>query len=178
MPYTALGNLAAPGTLVYGYRRGDEVPDSVVENWGLTIGENGDVIDGPLDAVDTPVGGAPVRPGVEDNRSTWEAWGIANGMTPEEADAASQEDLEAAGPQEHGAVADQTEVDHPRPADSAKKSEWVLYVNDHPQATAEDQAWAGDDSTTKADLQGWQPGASEPEVGDPVAVEATERANG
>jgi hypothetical protein len=48
-----------------------------------------------------------------------------------------------------------------------------MYVNGHPQATAEDQAWAGDDSTTKADLQAWAPeapaGGVEPHTTDPAA---------
>lgn len=159
----ALHTLNAPGSLVAGYRTGDPISEAVAESWGLILGE-----DVSEDAPDTEAAPALTRPTEEDNRATWEAWAVANGMTPEDADQASQEDLEATGPSEAPAPAE-----HPRPADSAKKGDWVLYVNDHPQATAEDQVWAGDDTTTKADLQAWQP-----KPADPVAVAATEQANG
>lgn len=166
MGYIAMGTLSAPGTLVAGYRRGDPVADSVVENWGLVVGE--DVAEGELPEVAGP---APmVRPGVEDTRATWERWAIANGMSEEDAAQVSQEELEDTGPSDEGAPSDPD-----RPADSAKKAEWVAYV----QGRTDDEAvqeWATDDSTTKAQLQAWTPG--QPVVGDPVALAAAEQANG
>ncbi len=168
--YTALGPISQPGVDTYavGYRRGDAVTAAVVENWALVVGEH--VVEGDLDE-DGPASVTMTRPGPGDNRAAWEAWAVANGMSADDAAEASQDDLEAAGPSEDGATADPG-----RPADSAKKAEWVAYVSGHPQATDDDRAWASADSTTKADLQGWQPGLAE--VGDPVAVAATEAANG
>lgn len=167
--YTALGPISQPGVDTYavGYRRGDAVTAAVVENWNLVVGEH--VVEGDLDE-DGPAPATMTRPGPGDNRAAWEAWAIANGMTAEDAAAASQDDLEAAGPSEDGSVADPD-----RPADGAKKADWVAYVSNHPQATDADKMWAKDDATTKANLQAWQPGAAE--VGDPVAVAATEAAN-
>jgi hypothetical protein len=156
--YTALEDIQAPGTAVFGYRRGDAVTADVVSNWGLVVGA--DVCAGDLPAEDA--GEAPMlRPGPEANRATWEQWAVANGMDPDEAADAQMEDLEGAGPQEEAQPAEPG-----RPADSAKKAEWVAYV----QARATDNGtrdWAAADSTTKADLQGWKPG-------DTVALAATE----
>lgn len=167
MSYIAMGTISAPGTLVAGYRRGDPVPDSVVENWNLVVGE--DVADGDLPEVD---GSSPMRrPGVEDTRATWERWAVANGMSPEDAATVSQEELEDTGPSDEGAPSDPD-----RPADSAKKAEWVAYVQGRAGDDEQTVAWAGDDSTTKAQLQAWQPGQTV--VGDPVALAATEQANG
>jgi hypothetical protein len=127
---------------------------------------------------------AALRPGPESNRAAWESWAVANGWTAEDAAAGSQDDLEAieAAPLATPVPADkatgtdfqnatpvtadntpgpaEAAADVARPAESAKKSDWVLYVNDHPQATSEDQAWAGDDTTTKADLIAWEPGGN------------------
>lgn len=160
--FTALGSLKQPGVDTYavGYRRGDAVTAVVVENWGLVVGE--DVVEGDLDE-DAAAAAPMARPGEGDNRATWEAWAVANGMSTEDAAAASQDDLEAVGEQ----------ATDDRPADGAKKAEWVAYVSNHPQATDDDKAWASTDSTTKADLMAWQP-ASGAKVGDPIAVAATE----
>lgn len=91
--FTALKSIPAPGTAVFGYRRGDGVAADVVQAWALVVGD--DVCEGDL-TEDTAV---PVlaRPGPEANRAAWESWAIANGMTPEEAAEAGQDDLEAAG---------------------------------------------------------------------------------
>lgn len=157
----ALHTLRAPGALVAGYQRGDEIHESVAESWGLT---EEDV------STERPAGEPEVavvpRPGEGANRAAWEGWALANGMSEEAVAAATQDDLQAFEP---GGAADSS-----RPADSAKKAEWVAYV----QGRTDDEAvrsWAGADTTTKADLQGWTPGTS---VGDPVAVAATEQANG
>lgn len=152
--YTALQTIHAPGSFAAGYQRGDAVTADVVGNWDLVVGEH--VCEGDLVENEGP---APmVRPGPEANRATWEAWAVANGMSEDEAAEAQMEDLEAAGPQDPNAPADPD-----RPADSARKADWVDYAVGRglDQDTAE--------GMTKAELQEWQP-----EVGDPVALAATE----
>lgn len=157
MPY-ALHTLSAPGTLVAGYRAGDPVDPAVIEAWGLIEGE-----DWSADRPGEQVAPVAVRPADDTDRAAWVSYATARGVDPDEADGMSLDDLMAV---------DAEQVQTGRPADSAKKAEWVLYVNSHPQATDEDKAWAGDDTTTKAELQAWEP------VGDPVAVAATEQTNG
>lgn len=170
MPY-ALHTLSAPGSLAAGYRRGDEVHPSVIENWSLIEGE-----DWQADRPDAAPSTVPPRPADDTDRGAWVSYVVARGTDPAEADDMPLADLMDLYPEDEQAPADSA---HPRPADSARKSEWVSYVNDHPQATAEDQAWAGDDSTTKADLMAWEPSTQQPSrPADPVAESATEQANG
>jgi hypothetical protein len=174
--FTALTDLQAPNTTVYGYRRGDPVPPSVVENWNLEVGEH--VVEGDLTDDQVPESQKLPRPGDEDTRATWEAYAVANGMDPEEAASASQDDLEAYEPK--------TGSDEPsgpfgfrgteaggqpptRPADGAPKAEWVTYVT----RAGADEEWAKASGTTKADLQAW-----EPTSGDTIAVAATEANSG
>jgi hypothetical protein len=166
--YTALHGITAPGTLVFGYRYGDTVEASVVENWGLVVGR--DVIEGALPDDDTPTV-SPARPGPESNRATWEAYAVASGMTEKQAAEASLDDLQA----ERDAKGKPVE----RPADSAKKADWVTYV----VKLGADKAWANDDTTTRADLQAWHADTpaenvpatpTGPVVGDTVAVAATQ----
>lgn len=168
--YVARKPLYAPGTAAAGYQRGHAVPESVVENWGLAVGDtdDADVSEGTTltDADTTPM----QRPGPEANRATWERWAVANGMSEDDAAVAAQEALEkveakklatlSAAPTdaEHGALAE-------RPADSAPKADWIAYV----VSSGGDRQWANDSSTTKANLQAW-----EPVVGDNVAVVASE----
>jgi hypothetical protein len=154
--YVALTGIMAPNTNVYGYQRGDRVHESVVSSWNLRIGT--DVEEGaelPAEVTSAPA----VRPGAESTRADWEKWAVVNGMSEQDAAAASQDDLEAAdGTSEQG--------DRPeRPADSAPKAEWQAYA----VALGADEMWARDSATTKANLQ-----AYEPPVGDTVAVAATE----
>jgi len=172
--YYALHTLSAPGTIVAGYQRGHEVPEPVVEAWGLVVGtdEDGADVSEQAPTPDAPVPVVP-RPGPGDNRATWENYARSRGMSAEDAAAASQEELEAAGDSNDS---DGAADDYPRPADSAKKAEWVHYVHNHPQATVEDKGWASDDATTKAELQAWTPDTPVP--GDTVAVNAAEQANG
>lgn len=152
--YTARGGIQAPGTAVFGYQRGDDVRASVVEAWGLVVGDH--VVEGPLTDDDRP---ASAPPSEADTRVTWEAWAVANGMSAEDAESASMEDLRAVG----------AEPADDRPADSAKKSEWVDYAIKR----GAEESWARDDSTTKANLQAWTPAP-----GDTVAVAATEANQG
>lgn len=160
--FTALGSVHAPDSYAAGYRRGDEVSAQVVENWGLVVGE--DVVEGDLTEDNDPaVVRLHTRPNEGATRADWEAWAVYNGMDADDAATATMEDLQDAG----------TKNDPQRPADSAKKAEWVAWVIDQ----GADDGWARADSTTKADLQAWEPeavAADEPESGDPVAESATE----
>lgn len=157
--FTARAAIKAPGTTVFGYRRGDAVSAQVVEAWELTVGDandpEADVVEGdlPEGVPDEPQMG---RPGEADNRAAWEAWGRAHGMSESEAIESSLEDLYAI--QDEAAVTTTT-----RPADSAKKSEWQAYAT----KLGADETWAYADSTTKADLQNYHPG-------DTIALAATE----
>jgi hypothetical protein len=165
--YVALGPIYAPGSYAAGYQRGHAVPESVVENWDLRVGT--DVAEGSELPDDVPAGSME-RPGPEATRATWEKWAVANGMSAEDAAQAAQEALEkieAASPSPAEPVADDTEQgEQPvRPADSAPKAEWITFV----VASGGDERWANDSTTTKANLQAWQPPA-----GDTVAVAATE----
>lgn len=161
--YTAREAIMAPGTSVFGYRRGHEVPPEVVESWELTVGPDGQVVEGPLTEESERLAQTP--PSEADTRVTWEAWAVANGMSAEDAENATMDDLQAIRPAE--AV---TEPE--RPADSAKKAEWVDYVVARAGDDEQLKIWARDDATTKANLQAWEPGAVTP--GDTVAVAATE----
>lgn len=161
--FTALTGLKPPDSMVFGYQRGDAVSADVVENWGLEVGT--DVCEGDLSDEETA---APVtqRPGPEATHADWQAWAVANGMSEQDADGATIEELQAV--EAEPPAADEPVSDPDRPADSAKKADWVAYV----ESRGADPAWATADSTTKADLQAWRP-----EAGDPVALAATE-ANG
>jgi hypothetical protein len=160
--YTALEGLQAPGTMVFGYQRGDAVPADVVERWGLEVGTQ--VVEGDL-TDDTPASAAAVRPGPEGTRSDWEAWAVANGMPADEAAERSLEDLESYESDAEPAAVAGTD----RPADSARKSEWVAYA----KRLGADPEWADSPDTLKADLQAFEPAA-----GDSVAVEASELDHG
>lgn len=164
--YTALRGILSPGTSVYGYHRGQPVTAEVVDTWSLTVGTandpEADVVEGDLPADEVDVAPVAHRPTEADNRAAWESWAVANGMDAQQAAEASQEDLEAVGGSEQG---DQPE----RPADSAKKAEWQAYA----WALGADETWAYADTTTKADLQ-----AYEPQPGDTVATSATEASQG
>jgi hypothetical protein len=158
--FTALDSIPAPGTTVFGYRRGDAVGADVVESWGLVVGQH--VCEGDLS--DDAPGAVPMqRPGPEANRADWEAWAVANGMDADVAAEAPMEDLQAEGTPE----ADSAD----RPADSAKKAEWVDFAVSRglDRETAEGK--------TKAELQdwvaagGWSDSAT---AGDSVALAATE----
>lgn len=164
--FTALHSLHAPDTLVAGYRRGSEISQGVIDAWGLEEGV--DYVAGDLPAESDAV--APVRPSEEDSRADWETWGRANGMSEQEAAEAPIEDL-------HAVEAEAPADDYPRPADSAKKADWVAYVSGHPQATERDRQWAAEEGTTKSNLMAWQP--TEPVAsGDPIAESASEAING
>src|SRR5689334_11544185 len=155
MPY-ALHTLTPPGSLVAGYQRGDEVHPSVVAAWDLGPDDVSDERpDGPAEA---PL---PARPVDDSDRNAWVAYAVSRGMDAEEAARTDLPDLMAAYPED-------VPAEDSRPADSAKKAEWVTYVSKHPQASDGDKEWAAADSTTKAELQAWQP------AGDTVAVAASE----
>jgi hypothetical protein len=149
--FTALKGIRAPETPVFGYQRGDAVSADVVANWGLEVGVQ--VCEGDLDA-SAAAASAPVRPGPEGTRADLEAWAAE----------ASQDDLESI-------AAEPATADSDRPADSARKPEWV----DFAVARGLDRAVA--EGKTKAELQdwvsanGWSESAA---ASDSVALAATE----
>lgn len=160
MPYIATAPVGPPGSLIRGYQPGDEVPDQVVADWDLDDTQVHQVDadeDGRPIVPDEPVAPVLPRPGPEANYAAWQAWAVANGMDPAEAEDADMADLQAYG-------AEPANEDDPnRPADSALKADWLTYV----KGQGADADWA--DTATKADLMAWQP-----TVGDPVAVAASD----
>jgi hypothetical protein len=175
--YIAQHQINAPGSYATGYMAGDPVDAQVVTDWGLAV--PGDV----RPSADY----LPPRPAEDsDDRGAWEAYVIGQGMTLEEARAASLEDLREAydapepeGPPAHDLPANaaaegvdgvgwqnatpvtaenipggQPATAAPRPADSARKDDWVAYV----LAAGADPEWANDPATTKDDLKAWQAG--------------------
>lgn len=154
--FTALVDIKAPGTNVFGYRRGDAVTAQVVDSWQLAVGD--DVTEGDL-----PDGALPVvvsRPDVDAVRAEWERWAVANGMSEQEAAEASMEDLQAVQMQERTAEAT-------RPADSATKATWARWA----VAQGADETWAYATGRTKADLMAYE---AQPVAGDTIAVAASE----
>lgn len=160
--YVALGGIKAPGTAVYGYQRGDRVHEDVVNRWGLTVGlDVAEGLDVPPDELP-----APVRPGEGATRAEWEKWAVANGMSEAEAAAVSQDKLEAIEAAPAPVAGESEQGEQPvRPADTAPKADWQAYA----KALGADETWAYASSTTKADLQ-----AYEPAPGDTIAVAATD----
>jgi hypothetical protein len=163
--YTALMSFGPPGSLIYGYHRGDPVDAGVVENWGLTVGEEVVAGDLPADALPGAVMGKPDETAT---RVDWERYAVANGMSEDDASTVAIEDLQAVEPDEPEVV-EQAPAGTERPADSDPKSDWVAYVVAN--GAEADKTWATQSSTTKANLQDWEP------AGDPIAVDASERAN-
>ena len=152
--FTALGPIAAPGTSVFGYQRGDAVPAQVVTDWQLDDTQvcQGDLPAGPAARPAFPV------PDETATRGDWEDWAIAEGMDPDQAASISMDDLQAWRPAQSAAA------DGERPADSAKKAEWVDYA----VRRGADHGWA--EQQTKADLQAWEPA----QPTDTVAAAASE----
>lgn len=172
--YRAQRAIQAPGTMVYAFQRGDDVPAASVENWELTVGEDGDVL--PVNADVIP------RPEDDAERAAWEAYVIGQGTDTTDARAMSLDDLrstyDADSAEQPVTVPDDGAT---RPADSDKKALWIDYV----VASGGDPGWANADGTTKADLMNWQndkrvDSGPDPELasGDPVAEHAGDLANG
>lgn len=141
--FTALEPIAAPDSFAFGYMRGDAVGADVVKNWGLEVGVQ--VCEGDLAEEVRPNEAGAAQPGPEANYAAWQTWAVANGMPQAEAEAASMEQLQGWNAPDDSAG---------RPADSAVKADWVAYV----EANGADVSWAEASTTTKADLQAWQPG--------------------
>lgn len=167
--FTALTALRAPGTMVFGYQAGDGVPASVVENWELNVG---------TDVMPTRTGLVP-RP-EDDDRSAWEAYAIGQGMSVEDARAASLAELKDTPEPEPDAEPEKLPdplAPPVRPEPNALKADWVAYV----VAIGADRAWAEDKATTKAELQDYEPKRDFPPAEtqvvppstDTVATEAT-----
>jgi hypothetical protein len=171
--FVALTSFGPPGSMVRGYNRGDRVDAAVVENWGLTVGEDGDVMPLRTDAIP--------RPDADADRPDWERFAIGQGWSEADAREAKLSELKAIkepepdGPGNPPAV---TALPDPtaapvRPDDSAAKADWVKYV----VASGGDVEWANAKGTTKADLQTWSKDAPVA-ASDPVAASAAEQANG
>lgn len=163
--YEALQKIQAPGTLVIAYQPGDPVDASVVQEWGLTEDQVA-----PYDDYEAP------RPDDDsDDRAAWEAYVVSKGTSLEDARAAGLDELKAmyekppppetpawqindareAQMRAEAAASPATpagSVESDRPADSANKAEWIIYVIDH----GGDSDWANAGSTTKGDLQAWR----------------------
>lgn len=179
--YRALKRIAVPGTSVAGYQAGDEVPMGAVENWGLVVGDD------PLVADVQPLNtGIIPRPEDDNDRTAWEAYAVGQGMTSAEARAESLPALRKKYPETDEPVVAEPLPDATagpvRPEDSAPKADWVEFV----KRSGADPEWAEAKGTTKADLQGFDPGTEgfdpgvppTPAQGDPVALDATRQANG
>lgn len=171
--FVAMTSFGPPGSMIKGYNRGDKVPATVVDAWGLTVGEDGHVMPLRTDAAPRPADD-------DEDRAAWEAYAIGQGWDTGDARAASLDDLREIPepePDEHGNPAPAEPLPDPtaapvRPEDDAVKAEWVDYV----VRSGGDENWATAKGTTKADLQAWEPGpAGAP---DPVAASATEQSNG
>lgn len=144
-PYRALRAIKSPGMLYLAYNEGDGVSQSAVDNWGLVVGE--DVLPVRTDVIP--------RPDDEALRPEWEAFAIGQGMSVQDAQAASLTDLRtipAPGPETAPEVLPVPPAMPGRPADDAVKAEWVRYV----LALGADEVWATAKSTTRADLMDYE----------------------
>lgn len=163
--YVALQRIQAPGTLVMAYQPGDPVVASVVQEWGLSA-----------DQVQMAEDYKAPRPEEDsDDRALWEAYVVGQGADVESARAASLEELkdmyeappepetpawevnDAKETQERvaaaGSAATPESAPQPagRPADSANKADWIVYVTKQ----GADNDWANATTTTKEDLKNW-----------------------
>lgn len=172
--YVAQRAIQAPGTMVYAFQRGDDVPAASVENWELSVGEDGDVL--PVNADVIP------RPEDDAERAAWEAYVIGQGTDTADARAMSLDDLREAYDADTAEQPVTAPADGPRrPADGDVKAEWIAYA----VAIGADRGWANDSATTKANLMNYQndkrvDSGPDPELasGDPVAEHAGNLANG
>lgn len=186
--FIAQHRINVPGSYAAGYFHGDPITEQVVRDWGLAVPDDvlpadGGTVTRPADdngdrnaweayvvSKGTGVDEAKAA-SLDDLRGMYEPDPKPEPPAHDLPGNASAEGVDGTGVQNPTPITDETvpspaadpentpEADSPeRPAESARKSEWVLYVSNHPQATGEDQAWAGDDDTTKADLIAWKPG--------------------
>jgi len=171
--FVAITAFGPPGSMVNGYQRGDKVDAAVVERWNLTVGEDGQVMPLRSDAVARPDDDS-------DDRRAWEAYAIARGWSTADARSVALDDLKdipEPEPDADGNPAPAETLPDPtarpiRPDDGEVKAAWIAYV----VGNGADEEWANAKTTTKADLQAWEPGpAGAP---DPVAASAAEQANG
>jgi hypothetical protein len=151
--YIARTRITAPDTMQGGYNPGDPVSAYTVDAWDLTE-----------DQVEPAAGYESPRPAEDStNRREWERYVIGQGTSREEAESVSLDQLKGLyDPPEPpawqqndraaGANRETGEGEVRRPAESAKKPDWVHYV----VAGGGDEAWASDPSTTKDDLMAWE----------------------
>jgi hypothetical protein len=163
--YVAKMPIQAPGTLVMAYQPGDQVVAAVVQEWGL----NEEQVRMAEDYQ------APRPEEDSDDRALWEAYVVGQGTDLESARAASLEELkdlyeappepetpawevnDAKETQERVAAAGSAATPESapgvagRPADSANKADWIVYVINQ----GADNDWANASTTTKEDLKNW-----------------------
>jgi hypothetical protein len=153
--YIAKKTILMPGTLVAGYQPGDPVSAYTVGLWDLD--------DEQVEKAEEYQ--APRPAGDSTDRVAWEAYVVGQGASEEDARAASLDELKAMyepPPAPAWEINDSQEAQmtktasapkpEDRPADSAKKSDWVAYVVDN----GGDADWANASSTTKDELMAWK----------------------
>ncbi|MEU7978245.1 hypothetical protein AB0B63_06905 [Micromonospora sp. NPDC049081] len=137
---------------VRAYNPGDDVPASAVENLGLTVGEH--VLPAHPGVIERPAGNA--------RRADWEVYWLGQGMTREEIDGMTRDELAAREPEVLGSApnpnaavhvvpnplpdvvaaqaTEQTAEPVERPGQNARKADWVEYAvwRGMPRETAED----------------------------------------
>jgi hypothetical protein len=137
--YRATAVIHSP-TGVRAYNPGDDVDASVVENWGLVVGQQ--VLPANVNVIPRPAGNA--------KRAEWEAYWLGQGIGQEEIDGMTRDQMAAREPvfevaepvdqpdgvqlvanPEGDTVAEQataqTNVPEP-PGSDAKKADWVAYA--------------------------------------------------
>lgn len=183
--YVAQHRINAPGTYAAAYMRGDGVSAQVVADWGLAVPDDVQPADGyrPPRPAEDSTDRASWEAYVVGQGSTLDD---ARAASLDELRAMHDPDPEPeppahdlpAGASPEGVdgtgVQNPTPVDNvpspvhdpqnappreipDRPAESARKPEWVEWAI----AAGADPAWANSDDTTKADLIAWQPGQAD-----------------
>lgn len=176
--YIALRPIYAPNSYALAYGKGDPVTAQVVTDWNLIVGTDVEPADGytaprpPEDSDDraaweTYVVSKGTDPGtasavsLDDLRAMYEPdpepepphHDLPATVAPEGVDGTGWQN--ATPVTADNTPGPQADPDPSRPAESAKKDEWVQYVKD----AGADEAWANDPATTKSDLIAWTPGA-------------------
>jgi hypothetical protein len=181
--FIALHAINAPNSYARAYNPGDGIDAPVVEAWGLIVGDDVEPADGyrhPRPAEDSNdrasweayvVGKGTTlddarAASLDGLRGMYEpdpapeppAHDLPANASPEGVDGTGVQnptpvdDTNIPGPDEP--AAEPADVSTPdRPAESARKTDWVEYVI----AAGGDETWAHADDTTKADLIAWKP---------------------
>lgn len=175
--FVALHPINAPGSYARGYNTGDAVPAQVVDDWGLAVGDDVEPADGydaprPADGNDdraaweayvvakgTTVADAKAA-SLDELRGMYEpppppeppAHDLPASVSPEGVDGTGVQNATQFTADNIPTPTEPLAEDTPeRPAQSARKVEWVEYV----VALGADWRWA--DAATKDDLVTWKP---------------------